>query len=99
MIEAWQSQGGVLLMGYELYRQLANRKARKRKVSQSQNLNESKTNVRQVNRAGESSDADEENRNLRILSGWLTLFLFVRNPFIFSSFHHNTSYYIKLLPN
>lgn len=86
-------------MGYELYRQLANRKARKRKVSQSQNLNESKTNVWQVNRAGESSDADEENRNLRILSGWPTLFLFVRNPFIFSSFHHNTSYYIKLLPN
>merc|ERR1719495_2633193 len=53
VIEAWQSQGGVLLMGYELYRQLANRKARKRKV----------------NRTGtESSDADEENRNLRILS-------------------------------
>merc|ERR1719495_1039253 len=52
VIEAWQKQGGVLLMGYELYRQLANRKARKRKV----------------NRAGESSDADEENRNLRILS-------------------------------
>ena len=87
-------------MGYELYRQLANRKARKRKVSR-KNLNESKTNVRQVNRAGESSDADEENRNLRILSGWLTLFSFVRNPFMFSSFlyhHHNTSYYIKL-PN
>ena len=28
-----------------------------------------KNNVWQVNRAGESSDADEENRNLRILSG------------------------------
>ena len=31
VIGAWDRSGGVLLMGYELYRQLANRKPRRRK--------------------------------------------------------------------
>jgi len=49
VIQAWQREGGVLLMGYELYRQLANKKARRRKAQ----------------RAGSSDvDEDDRNRSL-----------------------------------
>jgi RAD54-like protein 2 len=33
VIETWQREGGVLLMGYELYRQMAMRKQRKKRVA------------------------------------------------------------------
>ena len=33
VIDAWRADGGVLLMGYELYRLLANKKQRKKKTS------------------------------------------------------------------
>ncbi|CAB4067173.1 RAD54L2 [Lepeophtheirus salmonis] len=36
LIENWYSKGGVLLMGYELYRQLANKKPRKKTKEKSQ---------------------------------------------------------------
>ena len=33
VIDSWRAEGGVLLMGYELYRLLANKKQRKKKAS------------------------------------------------------------------
>ena len=33
VIDSWRAEGGVLLMGYELYRLLANKKQRKKKTS------------------------------------------------------------------
>ena len=49
VIQEWQREGGVLLMGYELYRQLANKKAKRRKAQ----------------RAGSSDvDEDDRNRSL-----------------------------------
>ena len=33
VINSWRAEGGVLLMGYELYRLLANKKQRKKKTS------------------------------------------------------------------
>ena len=42
-------------------------------------------NARQVNRTGESSDADEENRNLRILSGLLFFSLIICFTNIFTN--------------
>ena len=33
VIDSWRAEGGVLLMGYELYRLLANKKQRMKKTS------------------------------------------------------------------
>ena len=42
VIKDWANQGGVLMMGYELYRQLSNKKSRKKKGKNYPTLEESK---------------------------------------------------------
>ena len=52
----WQQKGGVLLMGYELYRQLANRKPRKQRR-------------KKKDTGPECIDIEEEDKNKSILDG------------------------------
>lgn len=55
MIAAWWKEGGVLMMGYELYRLLANKTQKKKK--------------RRKNAGPEVVDIDEEDRDKQLLEG------------------------------
>ena len=57
VIGTWKKSGGVLLMGYELYRQLANKKPRKKKQRPS---------------GLEYIDIEEEDKNRGLLNGKFT---------------------------
>ncbi len=59
-ILGWRREGGVLLMGYELYRQLANKKTRKKKKRKNE---------------PEYIDIEEEDKTKSILDGQLKTFL------------------------
>ena len=60
----WRQKGGVLLMGYELYRQLANRKPRKQRR-------------KKKDMGPECIDIEEEDKNKCILDGKGKIILFI----------------------
>ena len=54
VIRRWENEGGVLLMGYELYRQLANKKPRKKRKKKNEPV---------------CIDIEEEDTNKTLLDG------------------------------
>ena len=69
VIQEWQREGGVLLMGYELYRQLANKKARRRKA---QRAGSSDVDEDDRNRSLLTGGNPAPLRNTGLYKGWLT---------------------------
>ena len=67
VINEWHEQGGILLMGYELYRQLALKKPKKPK----------KKKKRATVNSSEVVDIEEEDKNKELLDGNLLFFSFL----------------------